>query len=324
MFKFLAGLPAILGLAGFFAYIWAGQSRIGGEIMKQIVAKLRTAPNLDVGQYTTLTPARIGKLIASDSRVREVVNEQDQKLLRLLIILQHLLTVIVLLACAGLVALSIWLISRPEPLSLSALAPQAVAPDAKGALVDLDPIVVPWTSTGKDEQVSVFLENVDTGRRTQKKTVSSNVRSVRFEAPEVLEVATSRDFHRANRIRSVIEWSSNSSISESKDLLVGIEIDLLLNGRLVTPNGRQRTIDTMFATIDQSTEHLPQDYCFSTDFVARSKTGPPLVIPLHSCNNDGEVRIPGLTQVDWNRPAGLVYGGPDDPRIIRTHVSGKP
>jgi len=288
------------------------------------VTKLRTAPNLDVAQYTNLTPAKIGKLIESDSRVREVVNEQDQKLLRLLIILQHVLTVIVLLACAGLVALSIWLISRPEPLSVSALAPQAVAPDAKGALVDLDPIVVQWTSTGKDEPVSVFLENVDSGRRTQKKTVSSNVRSVRFEPSEIFEAATSRGFHRVNRIRSVVEWSANTSVSESKDLLVGIEIDLLLNGRLVTPNGKQRTIHTLFATIDQSTEQLPQNYCFNVDFVARSNMGPPLIIPLHSCNSDGEVQILALNQVDWNRPVGLVYGGPDDPRIVRTRVSGKP
>ncbi len=323
MFKFLAGLPGVLGVAGFFAYIWAGQSRIGGEILKQIVTKLRTAPNLDVGQYTTLTPAKIGKLIESDSRVREVVNEQDQKLLRLLIILQHVLTVVVLLACAGLVALSIWLISRPEPLSVSALAPQAVAPDAKGVLVDLDPIVVQWTSTGKDEPVSVFLENVDGGRRTQKKTVSSNVRSVRFEPSEVFEAASSRGFG-TNRIRSVIEWSANTSVSESKDLLVGIEIDLLLNGRLVTPHGKQRTIHTLFATIDQSTEHLPQDYCFNVDLVARSNDGPPLIIPLHSCNRDGEVQIPALKQVNWSRPVELVYGGPDDPRIVRTRVSGEP
>jgi hypothetical protein len=324
MFKFLAGLPGILGVAGFFAYIWVGQSRIGGEIFKQIVAKLRTDPNLDVAKYSSLTPAKIGRLIKSDSRVRRNVNEQDQKLLRLLIILQHILTVVVLLACAGLVALSIWLISRPEPLSVSAGAPQAVAADAKGALVDLDPISVQWTSSGKDETVSVFLENVDSGARTKKKTVSSNVRSVRFESSEVSAVATSRTFHGANRIRSVVEWSAGTSVSATQDLLVGVEIELLLNGRLVTPAGKDRTIHTMFATFDQSTEHLPPNYCFSADLVGRANSGVPLVIPLHSCNNNGEVQIKGLDQVDWNKSVGLVYGGPDDPRIVRTEVSGKP
>ena len=324
MIKFLAGLPGVLGVAGFFAYIWVGQSRIGGEILKQIVKKLRSNPNLDVAKYSTLTPVKIGKLIESDSRVREAVNEQDQKLLRLLIILQNLVTVSVLISCAGLVALSIWLVSRPEPLSVSVLAPQSVAADAKGALVDIDPLLVQWRSTGKDEQVAVFLENVDSGRRTIKKTVSSNVRTVRFEPDEIVAVATSRDYHRANRIRSVIEWPAHTSVSEIKDLLVGIEIDLHLNGRLFTPDGKERTIHTMFATIDQSTEHLPQNYCFSTDLVAWSTAGTPLVTPLHTCNNEGEVQISTLNQINWNRPVGLVYGGSDDSRLIRTRVNGKP
>lgn len=173
-----------------------------------------------------------------------------------------------------------------------------------------------WTSTGKNEPVSVFLENVDTGHRTPKKTVPSDVRSVRFESSEMLEVASSRAFHRRNRIRSVIEWSSNTSVSEIKDLLVGIDVELLLNGRLVTPDGKDRTIQSLFAYIDQSTENLPQNYCFHVDFVARSKAGPPLIIPLHSCNSNGEVQIPSLDQVDGNKPMGLVYGGPDDPPLL--------
>lgn len=324
IFKFLAGLPAVLGVAGFFAYIWIGQSRIGGEVLKQIVTKLRAAPNIDASQYSNLTPAKIKKLIESDSHVRVLVNEQDQKLLRLLIIVQNIVTVIVLLACGGVIAFSIWLLNRPEPLSVTAYAPQAVVEEAKGALVDLDPLSVQWTSTGKDEPVSVFLENVDSGRRTQKKTVQSNVRSVRFEPTEVLEAASSRGLHQRNRIRSVIEWSANTSVSEVKDLLVGVDVELQLNGKLITPTGKDRRIDTLFAYIDQSTQSLPQNYCFSVDFVARSKAGPPLVIPLHSCNNDGEVHIAGLAQVDWNRPVGLVYGGPDDSRIVRTHIAGRP
>jgi hypothetical protein len=46
--SFLSGLPALLGIAGFFAYLWAGQSKIAGEILKDIVGRLRTNPNLDL------------------------------------------------------------------------------------------------------------------------------------------------------------------------------------------------------------------------------------------------------------------------------------
>lgn len=322
VYGFLSSLPAVVGVAGFFAYLWAGQSRIGGELFKQIVAKLRAAPNLDVAQYATLTPAKIGKLVQSDSKVRDVVNEQDQKLLRLLIIFQHVLTVIVLFVCAGLIGLSVWLVMRPAPLAVVVKAPSAVLSDSRGLLVDLDPITVEWASTGKDEPVSVFLENVDDNRRTEKKTVSSDVRSVSFQAADLASVATLRGYHKINRIRSVVEWSANRSVSETKELIVGIEVQLLLFERLIAPKGKPRTIHTLLATIDDSTDGFPQNYCFNTDFVGWTKSSA-LVIPLRSCNN-GEVQIPGLSGVDWSRHVGLVYNGPDDPRIVRTKISGVP
>lgn len=96
-YTFLAALPGVLGVTGFFAYIWVGQTRVGGEIFKKIVDRLRQNPNIQIEHYASLTPARIGKLIDQDVSVRNAVNEQDRQLLRLLIIFQHALTVIVLL-----------------------------------------------------------------------------------------------------------------------------------------------------------------------------------------------------------------------------------
>ena len=224
--------------------------------------------------------------------------------------------------CATLIGVSVWLYSRPEPFSIVHSGPQAILPAAEGLLVDLDPLKVEWTSSGKEETVSVFLENVDSQRRSGKKTVSSSVRSVRFDPADVLAVATDRTYHGKNRVRSVIEWPGVTSASEPKDIAVGIEVDLLLYGKLVTPDGGERTIHTLFATIDRSTQALPEDYAFKGDFAAMTATGP-LVVPLGSRNSDGEVSVPGLDRVDWGRPLGFVYGGPDDPRIVRTRVSGK-
>lgn len=78
--SFLNGLPALLGIAGFFAYLWVGQSRIGGDILKQIVGKLRNNPNLDLQPYGNLSPAKLGRLVESDTKIRDSVNDQDQKL----------------------------------------------------------------------------------------------------------------------------------------------------------------------------------------------------------------------------------------------------
>lgn len=322
VYRFLSSLPAVFGIAGFFAYLWAGQSRVGGDILKKIVNRLREKPNLEIEKYGTLTPAKLRDLVGSDERVRQAVNDGDRDLLKILIILQYMLTSLVLLVCAALIGVTVWLYMRPEPLSVTQTGPKAVISAAEGHLVDLDPIIVDWTAAGAEETMSIFLENVDSGRRTEKKTVTSSVRSVQFEPIDLSEVATNRGFHAKNRIRSVIEWKGGISASEPNDLFVGIEVDLQLYGRLVSPEGTDRTIHTLFATIDRNTARLPSDYFFKGDFVATTTDGP-LVVPLSSRNNDGEVIIPELDRVDWGRPVGFVYGGPDDPWLVRALVSGK-
>ena len=62
-----------------------------------------------------------------------------------------MVTVIVLAVCGVLVAFGIWLISRPEPLAVTAQPPHAVAEAAGGLLVDLDPLKVEWIATGARE-----------------------------------------------------------------------------------------------------------------------------------------------------------------------------
>ena len=52
--SFLKGLPAVLGVVGFFAYLWAGQSRVGSELFKSIVDKLRASPNVVIENYARL------------------------------------------------------------------------------------------------------------------------------------------------------------------------------------------------------------------------------------------------------------------------------
>src|SRR5258705_8687501 len=118
LYSFLKGLPAVLGIAGFFAYLWKGQSQVGGQIFAEIVRKLRNDSNVHVEQCKDLSPAKVGNLIKADESVRSAVNEDDGKLLRLLIFLQHILTGLVLLFSAALIACSIWLLTRPQPLSV--------------------------------------------------------------------------------------------------------------------------------------------------------------------------------------------------------------
>src|SRR4051812_42265960 len=103
---FLAGLPALLGVAAFFAYLWAGQSREGARMLGRIVDKLRNDPNIDVKQYDDLTPTKLKSLIDNDVTVRKAVNEGDLDLLRLLIKSQYRQTALVIVVCAALIGVS--------------------------------------------------------------------------------------------------------------------------------------------------------------------------------------------------------------------------
>jgi hypothetical protein len=169
-----------------------------------------------VEQYKDLTPAKIGNLIKIDESVRNAVNEDDAKLLRLLIILQHVLTVVVLLVCAALIACSIWLLVRPQPLYVIVEPPMSNDATTEGLLVDVFPVKVEWTSSGVDENVNVYLESIEGGKRTPKKSVSSDVRSVVFEAADVVQAAFLRGYRQQNQVRAVVEWKNGNSRSTSK------------------------------------------------------------------------------------------------------------
>jgi hypothetical protein len=311
---FLKSLPAVLGIVGFFAYLWAGQYRLGGELMKTVVEKLRVAPNVDIKDYASLTPARIEQLIKHDSAARNAVNDQDIRLIRLIVILQYVVTVFILIVCSGLVALGVWLISRPEPLSIVPHPPTSARSTPDAVLVDLDPLKVVWDANGMIEHVSVFLENVAGERRSVRKSVLADVHEATFTPDEVHDALLSREYHGINRIRTVVEWSGHTVRSNPIDLPVGIKVRLMIGGTLVTPKAT-RPIHTLVATIDDSTEHMPNGYCFHVDFAGWNHSGP-LVAPLKSCNADSEVTIPFLADIDWSHQAGLVFDQPNADRLL--------
>jgi hypothetical protein len=132
-------------------------------------------------------------------------------------------------------------------------------------------------------------------------------------------------YKQQNQIRAVVEWKNGSIRSEPKAIILGITVALNLFGKLIE-HGEQRAepFHTLFALIDESTSALPVDHCFNGNFVGRMKTGEPFVMPLSSCNDDGSVTIRGAAEIDWFKPLGFAYSGPDDPLIVKTIVSGRP
>jgi hypothetical protein len=325
MYAFLQALPAVLGIIGFFVYLWAGQQRIGGEIFSKIVDRLRQSPNIDLQAYGSMTPAKLRHLIAADEKIKSLVNDQDREILKLLIQTQSRTTAVVFFICAALVALGVWLVRtdplRPKPLQINQIRIEPIEEKAKGLLLDLDPLQVSWRADGDEEIVSVLLENIGTGKKTARKSVIGSARTVKFAADDLLPLLEDRSYRGANRIRAVIETPRSTFSSTDVDLLVGIEISLMIGGTLVAPGREEREINTLFATIDDSTEEMPRDYCFNGDFVALDFSNIPIVQPLRSCNSDGEIKLSKVSEIDWNRPHGFIYHGPDDPRLVRSHVA---
>ena len=94
-------------------------------------------------------------------------------------------------------------------LSINQNGPESILREAGGLLVDIDPIRLQWTATGKEEMVNLFLENVDSQKGSPRKRVPSNVHSVEFDRGEVLSVATNRRFHGKKRSSAVQRYENS-------------------------------------------------------------------------------------------------------------------
>jgi hypothetical protein len=325
VYEFLQALPALVGFIGFFVYLWAGQQKSGGNVFSKIVDRLRQNPNVDIRSYGSMTPAKLRHLIAADEKVRSTVNEQDRELLKLVIQNQSRTTLIVFVVCAALVALGVWLVRtdplRPRPVQIGEIRIGAIEKQAEGLLVDLDPLQVSWRADGDEEVLSVCLENLSSGAKTRRKSVVSSARTVNFLPQDLAPLLEDRSYKGVNRIRALVETSRSTFSSRDVDILVGIRASLMIGGTLISQGEERGKISTLFATIDDSTEHVPSGYCFQGDFFAFDVSGAAVVQALRSCNSDGEVRLSKISDINWNRPHGFIYHGPDDPRLIRSDVA---
>jgi hypothetical protein len=312
---FLKGLPALLGIVGFFAYLWRGQGRIGADTTRLIIERLRNDPNVPLKQLDVkMSAAKLKHLVETDERVRRRVNAEQGRLLRQIVHWQNAVTLVVFLACAGLVALAIMLISRPLPLEVTLSPPRALVAREGKPLLDLDQIVVNWSSKGVGEQVQVFLENVDSGTWTPVRTVASDVGTLTFDPKHLREVASDRAYGGRNRVRSVVKTSTNIFKSATVDLAVGIQI------RLYTNLGGGRAM--IFPTIWGKDENIPPGFCFdSTIFGYRSGGDIKKVEINDRCKGNRMLTPSLLSDFDWSRPIGLLYSGPR-PELVRTCLYG--
>lgn len=319
-----AGPPFV----GLLVHVFWTSKRPGDDLFKSIVEKVRRDPNLDAEIYAGMTPARLRNAIASDERVRTKVNEQDLEILTLLIRSQFKTTLLVLAGCIGLVILTVVLFRtdpfRPRPTAVSQVEMASADHRSDGVLVDVFPLLVRWQATGKEQLVSVTLQNAVTGRRTAAKQIISSARSLRFSPTDVRPILSSREHGRSNLIRAVVDTQTDSASSQIEELHVGITVSLLVSGTLITPDGEQANVHHLAATIDDSSDSLPVPYRISAQLVGEYWSGEKFVQILKTEGHEGFVDLQAADRIRWSAGHELKYVGPEDPRKVLTEVQGIP
>jgi hypothetical protein len=318
--QFLSSLPAVLGLTGFVVYYFLLRSRVGDQVTRDIVGKLRqTAPDQLPAQPEKLDPASLAKLIEGDQSLRSKVNEQDFQLLRDALRQQFVVSIVVYILCglvflAG-VGLYIYISNRPIPVSISSISEESTDSAAQGIAVDLDGLRVRWTAAGDPEDLAVSLQAMDSQRQTPAKTIRSIEGQLTFAPQDYKEILNSREHGGQNRLRVVFQGARSRFISPEFQMMVGTTI--------MAVHIEALRIKIM-GTIDDS---AVENYNFEAKLLVWAKKKAPGQQP-EPITYGGKIQYghndfaldPAL-QYDWTSVK-VAYLGPDDPRTVRIQLLG--
>ena len=309
-FTFLAALPAVLGFGGFVLYELLGTHRAGDEITRRIIEKLRQqAPN-SIEKDQRLTSSQVERLLVGDQNLQELIGKQDFLLLQQALRQQFITSLTVYSLAVVFCGLSVGLFVRhaeaKKQLQIDHWSVASMDPASDGLPVDLDPLQISWQSTGEPEDVSVYLENVQTSGRTDAMIAPSSTNTVRFVPDSYHKILQNRQLGQTNRIRAVMQAREAVFASNPIELPVGITI-------LTVVDAEARL--TVAAMIDHG---RIQNYDFEAKIVIPSRSlarasvsiGPsiPFRFPVRRVNHPN--------QIDWDSAKGI-YIKPDDPRLVR-------
>ena len=312
IYSFLSALPAILGILGFVVYQFLKSNSQGHQITKKIVEKVRSqAPEMAL-DIQGLSPAQLDKKLELDNEVTRLVGKQDYQLLKQALRQQFITTLTVFIICGTLfivgVSLFAYTSTRPEPLKIDQLHLESVDPEAKGLAVDLDDLKVTWNSAGKDEDVSLQLQNPQTGRMSELLRTSSREGKIVFLRKSYEQILDDRELREANRVRILCQTSKKTFVSDEFQLKVGIQV-------LTFYDPARQTLETT-ALIDNSS--IP-NYIFDAKIIVwrRHPAAQPVSFGGTMKNPKTVFVIADPGSYDWDTLK-LAYFSPDDPRIVRT------
>jgi hypothetical protein len=312
---FLASLPALLAICGFVVYHLLGSHKQSNQIIATIIGKLRRESPTEASALEGLTARQIATTIRLNDSFRQLISNQDFKLLRTVTKHEFVKSLVVYgligVLCLGSVIAFVFLQTRPEQVDLTGWSLESDQPDAGGLAVDLDPLVLRWQAKGPQEEVGIVLENVQTGRKTEVARTTTSEQRVIFSREACRMLLHNRSLYGHNRIRAIARLKSGSFASQEFSLLVGIKVIALAD--------QEKSQVTIFASIDNC---LIDGYTFEAKLLAyrRPATDGPQTWGGEIRHGRKDFPIEDFASVRWDT-AKILYFGPDDVKLIRTDVS---
>lgn len=307
---FLSSLPALLGVLGFVIYYLLRQNGTADEVSLKIIEKLRAQSPDRFTEHSILNAKQLHSLLADDNSLRSRISEQDFSLLQQVLKQQFITSLVVYVICSILFIVGTVLFYfqaiQPKTLVINNIQLESTATPANGLPVDLDPLIVQWNASGEETQMKVFLENIETNRRSGEFEVKSSEGSFEILPSEYRDILNNRNFNEWNRVRIVMQTDIENFISDSIKLHVGLKVVAI---------GFEEKVK-LAAMIDNS---LVQTYNFEALLVLWKNDEVDSISFGGHINGQQDYPFENSTNYSWPG-AKLTYLGPDDSRLIRTEV----
>lgn len=311
---FLASLPAILALVGFVVFHVLKSRRAADPILVRIVEKLNADAPASAMRLEGLQARQIARLLERDQSLRQSVGEANIGLLRQVARQQHVQEIvvhccIVVLFFLGLGGFLVVQLS-PKVATMSGWSLRSTNPEANGLPVDTDTLELTWVAEGPAEDVTVCLENPQTGARSVDLRTRTSQQRIQFAREDYRNILLSRERAGSNRIRAVARTKNDAFYSAEFVLMVGIEI-------MILPVEDDKAV-WVAALIDNSSIN---NYVFDGKGLVHRRDGQfdPFSFGDTFKNPKTIFPVAAFDEMDW-ATAKFAYFGPDDSRIVRTQL----
>jgi hypothetical protein len=249
-------------------------------------------------------------VIREDQALQRVLSSEDSQLLKQALSQQFILSLVVYLLCAGLFCFGVIMflrqLSLPPKLKIGSFGLESVSVLARGRAVDLDDLTVTWKAEGTAEDVVMYLENVQTSRRSAELRSSSAQQRLVFPRETFRTCLIERSPGRSNRVRVVCQAKEAIFQSVDFDLLVGVNIWGFFD--------EQKSAVRLAAMIDHT---LVQGYAFEAKAMVWTKGPSPQVLTYGGVvRGQAEFPVRQPETVRWDTLE-IVYFGPEDSSAVR-------